>query len=94
MTSYVNQKSQMPSEPHWAIVTYDSIYIPGDERSRTHPGHGYPERYESVVTYRAFTDEDEWKEYVRECEAQRKSYTAMYVTPAKVSTEITVDIQQ
>lgn len=30
------------------LVTKRTIHIPGDERSRTHPGHGYPESTEKV----------------------------------------------
>lgn len=35
---------QVPSEEHFAILVYEhsSVHVPGDERSRTNPGHGYP----------------------------------------------------
>jgi hypothetical protein len=52
--------ADIPHGPHWAIVSTTSITIPGDERSRTHPGHGYPEHTETFITYQAFTSEDEW----------------------------------
>ena len=26
----------------YAVIVERSVYIPGDERSRTNPGHGYP----------------------------------------------------
>lgn len=90
--TYVTQKDRMPTEEHWAIITYSSVFIPGDERSRTHPGHGYPERYESVVTYKAYMDEDEWKNDISRMECNGDTYTAMKAIPATVSTNVTVDV--
>lgn len=34
--------------------------VPGDERSRIAPGHGYPEHTEHYATYEAFVDEGEF----------------------------------
>lgn len=35
----------IPSGTHFAVIIYGkrSVWVPGDERSRTNPGHGYPE---------------------------------------------------
>jgi hypothetical protein len=44
---------RIPQEEHFAVVYSDSIFIPGDERSRTNPGHGYPD-YETRQVYKAF----------------------------------------
>jgi hypothetical protein len=54
-------KADIPSEPHYAILTFSSVYVPGDERSRTAPGHGYPAHHEDVMTYTVFLDEPEFK---------------------------------
>jgi hypothetical protein len=48
---YVKRPSDIPSVEHWAIITGSSILIPGDERSRTNPGHGYPESTNGVALY-------------------------------------------
>jgi len=29
----------------YIVIEKSSYYVPGDERSRTNPGHGYPEHY-------------------------------------------------
>lgn len=41
----VKGPEDVPSEPHFAVIIYGkrSVWVPGDERSRTAPGHGYPE---------------------------------------------------
>ena len=54
----------IPDGPHWAIVVFGSIYIPGDERSRTNPGHGYPGGTESTTSYYVCKDEAEWQQEV------------------------------
>lgn len=57
----VRKPSDLPRGQHWAIIEFTSIYIPGDERSRTNPGHGYPASNEEVSVYTAFTDEEAFK---------------------------------
>ena len=62
-------KTQVPLGKHYAILVYkqDSIFIPGDERSRRNPGHGYPERYEVVNSceHFVFTDQNEFMAEVK-----------------------------
>jgi hypothetical protein len=51
----------VPDHDHYAILVFGSIYIPGDERSRTNPGHGYGERSESTVEYIVYKNREEWE---------------------------------
>lgn len=93
----VSTEDKMPKGPHWAIVTYETRYVEGDERSRTNPGHGYPAYTESYVSYQAFDDEHEWvKEIRRKAEANHRSrpeaFTAMRVIPAEVTTSVQVKV--
>jgi hypothetical protein len=92
----ISQEKDLPKDPHWAIITIESMWIEGDERSRTNPGHGYPGHTESYVRYRAFTDEDEWKREIAELTTPKygspKPFTAAYVTPAKVTTTVNVKV--
>ena len=40
MTGYrtvVNKASDVPNGEHYAILEFDTIYIPGDDRSRSNP---------------------------------------------------------
>ncbi len=84
----------IPKEPHWAIITESSYYIPGDERSRTNPGHGYPEHYETVIHYSAYTDEYDWKQRIRELETHNETYTAIKALPANVRKEVVVTVDE
>lgn len=92
--SNITDKGKMPREPHFAIVTYDSVYHAADQRSIDHPGHGYPAYSESIVKYQAFSDaeEDDWREMIRDYTARSVGFTAMRVTPASVRTEVIVDV--
>ena len=70
---FVSSADDMPDGLHWAIITGERVTIPGDERSRTHPGHGYPEHTKSYITYEAFSDKAEFeREYQRRTEEAAK----------------------
>ncbi len=87
--------SSIPKEAHWAIVTQISITTPGDERSRTNPGHGYPESTDTYLVYKAYTDEGEWKQAIIDLEEERythKSYVAMKVNPAVITKNVNVKV--
>ncbi len=47
----------------YAALVSRSVTIPGDERSRTHPGHGYPEStqtFTDLVEFKTQGDMEEW----------------------------------
>lgn len=44
--------------PRYLLITSKTIHVPGDERSRTHPGHGYP-AYDEVVEVNKFFDTEQ-----------------------------------
>ena len=77
MSEYVNNSCR-PEDPHWAIVVFKRTFIPGDERSKTNPGHGYPEHYEHSCDYIVYTTKDEWEKDVFKYEG-RKDFMAIHV---------------
>lgn len=93
---YVSSKGDMLNKPHFAIIEFGSITIPGDERSRTCPGHGYPEHTESVVTYIAFESESEWKAEINKRMTSpygnKDNFIAAKVTPASIALHTTVNV--
>jgi hypothetical protein len=62
---HVQRTKDIPQGEHWAILDDNSLRIPGDERSRSAPGHGYPESTEHYVGYTAYTDREEFEEDLR-----------------------------
>lgn len=94
--------ADVPKTEHWAIITFGTIHIPGDERSRTHPGHGYPAYDQPTATYEVFKDKVQWTAAVLELEhdwlnsshRNEKNWVAMKVTPAEVRTTVSVSVEE
>jgi hypothetical protein len=86
--------SDIPNGPHFAIIQTTAVHTPGDERSRTNPGHGYPASTETYITYRAFTDRAKWEEEIKRLSASRWAdpFRAIAVTPANIATDVAVTI--
>jgi len=62
MSKYVSKLEDIPQKECWVIVKASSVFIPGDERSRQAPGHGYPEHTDYYVqVYEVFNDEEAFK---------------------------------
>lgn len=72
----------IPAGEHWAIVEIVTVHIPGDERSRQAPGHGYPERDEEYIRYTPFTGEDAREQCLSVLETMYHHHraTAIHVT--------------
>lgn len=84
---------KIPDKEHWAIITVNQIYVPGDERSKTNPGHGYPEHYEETIGYQAFTDYEDFHFEVSRMHHWGKKFRVVHVKPLKVEIETTVTIK-
>lgn len=80
----------IPTTQHWAVITTKQLYIPGDERSRTNPGHGYPEHYEEAINYDVFTDYDKFASRVANLSLLRAKFTAIQANPVLVETNVTI----
>lgn len=55
----VKKPSDVPVGYHFAVIIYNttSVYIEGDERSRTNPGHGYPAHTETYDSFEHWVTE-------------------------------------
>lgn len=94
---WCSEVDDVPKGEHFAIIEFDSIWVPGDERSRTHPGHGYPEHTEPKVNYIVFADEKAWREDIAErvnprFGTDRKNWIPVHVRPATVTTKVDVSV--
>jgi hypothetical protein len=94
---FVHQVSDVPDTEHWVIVKTDGVFIPGDERSRTNPGHGYPERTQNFLSYNVYFTEAKLLEAIEELEkpqygGNRTAYKVLRVTPVKVKTEMKISV--
>ena len=89
---YIANKTEFPTTAHFAVLIFDTIYMPGDERSRTNPGHGYGESYEHTIKYIRFDTRDELESWVDSAEKSRvkTEYKVIEVKPLVVQTKVSV----
>lgn len=92
---YCHKLSDIPETEHFAAVSFSTYTIPGDERSRTNPGHGYPESTGISGEYIAFDDRAECDEWVKSRENRTlssSSYRIIKATPMKVEKIVTIKL--
>jgi hypothetical protein len=72
MIKYPKDKNEFPAdEMLYAFLVPRRTYIPGDERSRTHPGHGYPEHTERSWDVIICEDREEWMSEIKKRMSRR-----------------------
>jgi hypothetical protein len=86
--------ADLPDGEFYAILTPESVMIPGDERSRTHPGHGYPEHTVEHWSMQTFPTRESW-----EAEIVRltglvfgREFKAVVIKPAVIKTTMKVEV--
>ena len=93
--THVTGLNGIPDGPHFAIITTTDIYIPGDERSRTNPGHGYPEHTETSINYDVYQigNEESWKAQIAHLTKNKTPFKAIRATTATVTTTVHVAVE-
>lgn len=76
----------------WIITKTKNIYHEGDERSRTHPGHGYPAYTETVKTYDEYESEDGFYEEVRRLISNKEKFEAYSAKKLKFTTKLEISV--
>jgi hypothetical protein len=69
-----------PTRDHFAVVETVNTTVPGDERSRTDPGHGYAEHTSVSQLYHAFDDEESLIAFMEKVSDKRR----FFIIEAKV----------
>jgi hypothetical protein len=71
-------------------------HIPGDERSRTNPGHGYPATTETNTQLEVFETEEEWKSHIKQfispAFGQAKGFRAFIIEPVSVTVSVDLEV--
>lgn len=86
---------ELPDKEFYAILTPKSVVVPGDERSRTNPGHGYPEHTVSGWEIEVFPNKLAWENEIKMLESNihyRKIFKAVKITPAKITSTISIEV--
>lgn len=80
----------------YAVIEQHQTTVPGDERSRTHPGHGYPEHTVTSISMREFDKESQLLEYIK---IRTNSYAGfkgrvIRFDEMKVNTEVNISLSE
>jgi hypothetical protein len=95
----VSNSQNFPSEQHYAVILFKtrSVYHEGDERSRTHPGHGYPahtetfDNFEYLVSPFTETGRLEWEKQIQKLHDSKENYVAFIGQPkVEVTSQIKI----
>lgn len=92
----VESEEDMPKTPHYAVMEFGSMYIPGDERSQSNPGHGYPAETVATRSYLVFMSKETWEAYISKLKLQKygkTAFVALYTTPATITQTINVSVK-
>ncbi len=89
-------REDVPTVGHYAIIVFSTITIAGDERSRTHPGHGYPAHSETKADYYATLNRDVWIEEIKRRQIAttniRDRFVAFVADPVTIETKVVVSV--
>lgn len=80
----------------YAVIIERSIHHEGDERSRTHPGHGYPAYTETVHDFKEFKNEAEFRAWIEREESSKyrsTRYRPIAFKPVEIKKNISFDIK-
>jgi hypothetical protein len=92
---YLSSLDQFPDTPHWVIMSTESYHVPGDERSRQCPGHGYPAHTITKINYEIYHNEEDWLASIqsREDSSYKREYVAFKSSgKADVTTKVQVEV--
>lgn len=95
-TTFVHKISDLPNKECFAILTTERTTVPGDERSRTNPGHGYPQHTVDNWNIQVFDTESEWFAAIEQLEQSqfgRSDYKAVIIRPAAVTRKVVVSYE-
>ena len=76
----------------YLLMTKKSIHIPGDERSKTHPGHGYPAHNETFECVEVILDEAKLKNKIKSLVDRKVEYTLYKGEEINVSVDTVVKL--
>lgn len=79
----------------YAVFIMTTEHVPGDQRSKDYPGHGYGAHTVERTEVKEFKNKDDFVNWIVEQEARKYgkvSYRAFKCTPVRVTTKVDVQI--
>ena len=97
-SSFLTTICALPTKPFYAILKPESVTIPGDERSRTNPGHGYGEHSVDYWSMETFATKEEWLAEIERLSlltgyGSSGNFKAVKISPVTIHKSIKVAIE-
>lgn len=80
---------RIPTETHYAAIVTRRRTVPGDERSRLVPGHGYPEHTVEDIDYIAFENKEAMTDWINR--QRYTEFTIIHATPLNYETRTIIN---
>lgn len=94
MYRHITKTTDIPVNTNlWIILTFDSISVPGDERSRTNPGHGYPGYTHYITNVQEYNSEKDWKQAISELINTKTAHIPLIATRPTVQIQTVVTVR-
>jgi len=90
--SRIKSISELKPGENYLILENESEYIPGDERSQTNPGHGYPGYTSHSVGMTLYKDKEAWEHDISGRTVKGDKFIAVVMRPAEIVTQVKVNI--
>jgi len=87
---FAKKVEDIPIGEHFAILVPGSAYIPGDERSRTNPGHGYPEHSIEYWNYEIYENKEKWEQAIQYMKFHNRPFVPIHAVRPNVETKFIV----
>lgn len=89
----VRTAADLPADgkERFAILEQVAVHIPGDERSRTNPGHGYPETTEYHSRLTVFDSQEELERWL--ARSRGPTPFVLVIRPMKVKHSFSVEFE-
>lgn len=97
LQAQLDRHADLPPGDHHCIIKFSTVYIPGDERSRTNPGRGYPESTETTITCAVYPTREAWLAEIERLTARQswggRDWVALVAHVPAVTTSVKVDVR-
>lgn len=88
----INSISELMEGDKYLILDDTSTYIEGDERSRTHPGHGYPGYTVHSINMLLYYNKEDWEYDIKGRTVLGDKFKAVVMQPIVINTKVEVTI--
>lgn len=89
---HVSKYQDLPRGDSFCAIKNTTTYTPGDERSRTHPGHGYPESWDPTIEMISFGSSDDLSTWASKNLGDLSKYRFFKMVPMRVEPTFTIGV--